>query len=226
MNEQITQEFFLCLVGMFGSLLWLRPGKREAARYAVILLAAGALFYLAMSDALGWRYAVLRHVRYSAPVILYLLGVYMLKCPWRQVLLSFGVYSLLCSAVGMVIAFIDMYPDVLSSLDICGKVILDYAYTWLFIWLCARKSGNGGKWTALLAAGAYYTLERLVMENLRWGMVLGGDVLWLRVVVSLLCFFFVLRLVLQQTPKRSAITSALFILPSVLAILLLWMYSL
>lgn len=226
MNLQFIAEFIVCLAGMFGALLWLRPGKSEAARYAVILLAVGALYALAMMDALGWRYYVLQHVRYSAPVILYLLGAYMLKCPWRRVVLSFGIYSLLCTAVGIVQVFRDMYPDILLPSEYSRDVIIDYAYVWLFIWLCARKSGKAGKWTALLAAGAYYTLSGVVMANLRNGLVLGEWGSWLRIVVNLLSFIFMLYWVLQQTRKRSVITTVLFILPTVLAELLLWVYRL
>lgn len=222
MNHQFIAEFIACLAGMFAALLWLRPGKRETARYATILLASGALYALAMMDAIGWRYYVLQHVRYSAPVMLYLMGVYMLKCPWRRVILSLGIYSLLCTAVGIVQVFRDMYPNILLPSEYSRDIIIDYAYVWLFIWLCARKCERGGKWTALLAVGAYYTLSGVVMMNLRNGLVLGDTGSWLRIVVDALGFFFVLYWVLQQTRKRSIITTLLFALPPVLAKLLLW----
>lgn len=55
MFSQTEDEFLLSLAGIFAALLWLRPGKREAARYATILVPAGALYVLLMQEAMGWQ---------------------------------------------------------------------------------------------------------------------------------------------------------------------------
>jgi hypothetical protein len=79
MISQPVDEFLVYLVGVFAALLWLRPGRREAIRYAMILLSAGVLYALLMQEAAGWQYQVLLHVKHSVSLILFLLGVYMLN---------------------------------------------------------------------------------------------------------------------------------------------------
>lgn len=206
---------------MFAALLWLRPGKHEAARYAMILVPAGALYVLLMQDALAFQHQALVLVKHSVAVLLYLLGVYMLKCPWRRVILSFGIYSLVCSIAGLFIAAFDV-QDVSFVLRLAGNVIFDYAWIWLFIWLCSRKSEMGGKLSSLLAVGAYLTLHGLFFSNLKASVAMGDMIVYVNIIITLLCFLFVLRYVLQQGWKRSLITSALYITPMVVSRLLLW----
>lgn len=206
---------------MFAALLWLRPGKHEAARYAMILVPAGALYVLLMQDALAFQHQALVLVKHSVAVLLYLLGVYMLKCPWRCVILSFGIYSLVCSIAGLFIAAFDV-QDVSFVLRLAGNVIFDYAWIWLFIWLCSRKSEMGGKLSSLLAVGAYLTLHGLFFSNLKASVAMGDMIVYVNIIITLLCFLFVLRYVLQQGWKRSLITSALYITPMVVSHLLLW----
>ena len=206
---------------MFAALLWLRPGKHEAARYAMILVPAGALYVLLMQDALAFQHLALVLVKHSVAVLLYLLGVYMLKCPWRRVILSFGIYSLVCSIAGLFIAAFDV-QDVSFVLRLAGNVFFDYAWIWLFIWLCSRKSEMGGKLNSLLAVGAYLTLHGLFFSNLRAVVAMGDMIVYDNIIIKLLCFLFVLRYVLQQGWKRSLITSALYITPMVVSHLLLW----
>ena len=230
MFSQTVNEFLLSLVGIFAALLWLRPGKHEAARYAMILVPAGALYVLLMQDALAFQHLALVLVKHSVAVLLYLLGVYMLKCPWRRVILSFGIYSLVCSIAGLIIAAFDV-QDVSFVLRLARNVIFDYAWIWLFIWLCSRKSEMGGKLSSLLAVGAYLTLHGLFFSNLKATVAMGdmivyvtmGDMsVYVNIIIKLLCFLFVLRYVLQQGWKRSLITSALYITPMVVSHLLLW----
>ncbi len=221
MFSQNEVEFLLSLVGMFAALLWLRPGKHEAARYAMILVPAGALYVLLMQDALAFQHQALVLVKHSVAVLLYLLGVYMLKCPWRRVILSFGIYSLVCSIAGLFIAAFDV-QDVSFVLRLAGNVIFDYAWIWLFIWLCSRKSEMGGKLSSLLAVGAYLTLHGLFFSNLKASVAMGDMIVYVNIIITLLCFLFVLRYVLQQGWKRSLITSALYITPMVVSHLLLW----
>lgn len=223
MFSQTEDEFLLSLAGIFAALLWLRPGKREAARYATILVPAGALYVLLMQEAMGWQYQMLLHVKYSVVGLLYLLGVYMLKCPWRQVVLSFGIYSLVCSAAGIVMAAFDM-PEVPLLVRLTRNLIFEYAWIWLFIWLCTRKSEMGGKWISLLAAGSYLTLHGLVFSNIRAAGALGDVdlIVYVNIIISLLALLFVLRYVLQQGWKRSLVTSFLYITPVVFSHILLW----
>lgn len=220
MFSQNEVEFLLSLAGIFASLLWLRPGKREAARCAMILVPAGALYVLLMQEVMVWQYQLLLHVKYSVAGLLYLLGVYMLKCPWRKVVLSFGIYSLVCSAAGIVIAAFDM-PEV-PLVRLTRNLIFEYAWIWLFIWLCSRKSEMGGKLSSLLAVGAYLTLHGLFFSNLKASVAMGDMIVYVNIIITLLCFLFVLRYVLQQGWKRSLITSALYITPMVVSHLLLW----
>ena len=223
MIDSVIAEFCVSLVGIFAALLWLRPGKREAARYAMILVPAGALYVLLMQEVMGWQYQLLLHVKYSVAGLLYLLGVYMLKCPWRQVVLSFGIYSLVCSAAGIVIAAFDM-PEVLLLVRLTRNLIFEYAWIWLFIWLCTRKSEMGGKWVSLLAVGSYLTLHGLVFSNIRAAGALGDVdlIVCVNIIISLLALLFVLRYVLQQGWKRSLVTSFLYTTPMALAHILLW----
>ena len=223
MFSQTEDEFLLSLAGIFAALLWLRPGKREAARYAMILVPAGALYVLLMQEAMGWQYQMLLHVKYSVVGLLYLLGVYMLKCPWRRVLLSFGIYSLVCSAAGLVIAAFDV-PEVPLLVRLTRNLIFEYAWIWLFIWLCTRKSEMGGKWISLLAVGSYLTLHGLVFSNIRAAGALGDVdlIVYVNIIISLLGLLLVLRYVMQQGWKRSLITSFLYITPTALAHILLW----
>lgn len=221
MFSQTVNEFLLSLVGIFAALLWLRPGKHEAARYAMILVPAGALYVLLMQDALAFQHLALVLVKHSAAVLLYLLGVYMLKCPWRRVILSFGIYSLVCSIAGLFIAAFDV-QDVSFVLRLARNVIFDYAWIWLFIWFCSRKSEMGGELSSLLAVGAYLTLHGLFFSNLRAVVAMGDMIVYDNIIIKLLCFLFVLRYVLQQGWKRSLITSALYITPMVVSHLLLW----
>ena len=221
MFSQTESEFLVSLVGIFAALLWLRPGKHEAARYAMILVPAGALYVLLMQDALAFQHLALVLVKHSVAVLLYLLGVYMLKCPWRRVILSFGIYSLVCSIAGLFIAAFDV-QDVSFVLRLARNVIFDYAWIWLFIWLCSRKSEMGGELSSLLAVGAYLTLHGLFFSNLRAVVAMGDMIVYDNIIIKLLCFLFVLRYVLQQGWKRSLITSALYITPMVVSHLLLW----
>lgn len=221
MFSQTVNEFLLSLVGIFAALLWLRPGKHEAARYAMILVPAGALYVLLMQDALAFQHLALVLVKHSVAVLLYLLGVYMLKCPWRRVILSFGIYSLVCSIAGLFIAAFDV-QDVSFVLRLARNVIFDYAWIWLFIWLCSRKSEMGGELSSLLAVGAYLTLHGLFFSNLRAVVAMGDMIVYDNIIIKLLCLLFVLRYVLQQGWKRSLITSALYITPMVVSHLLLW----
>ena len=221
MFSQTENEFLLRLVGIFAALLWLRPGKHEAARYAMILVPAGALYVLLMQDALAFQHQALVLVKHSVAVLLYLLGVYMLKCPWRRVILSFGIYSLVCSIAGLFIAAFDV-QDVSFVLRLARKVIFDYAWIWLFIWLCSRKSEMGGNLSSLLAVGAYLTLHDLFFSNLTAAVAMVDMIAYVNIIITLLCFLFVLRYVLQQGWKRSLITSALYITPMVVSHLLLW----
>ena len=219
MFSQLVNEFIVSLAGIFAALLWLNPGKSAAIRYAMILVPAGALYVLLMQEAMGWQYQMLLHVKYSAVVLLFLLGVFMLKCPWRRVVLSFGIYSLVCSVAGLMIAAFDV-PELLLSLT--RYLIFEYAWVWVFIWLCSRKSEMGGKWISLLASGSYLTLCGLIFTNLRGCVALGDVLVCANIIISLLGLLFVLRYVMLQVWKRSLITSFLYITPMVLSHILLW----
>lgn len=221
MFSQLVNEFIVSLAGIFAALLWLNPGKSAAIRYAMILVPAGVLYTILTRESQGWQYMVLTHVNYSALAILFLLGVYMLKCPWRRVVLSFGIYSLVCTGLGIGIQFLDLAQYQESALGIVANESFEYAYAWLFVWMCSRKSEQGGAWSTLLAAGALLASIGVVYFNLRGAGVPYGYLFCVRPVICLLCMLFILRFVLQQAWKRVIITSALYALPLFLSVYLM-----
>ena len=95
MDSHLVINICCMLGGMLAALCWLKRGRNEYIRYAMILLPYGALLYM-MTEMHLWSatgHFLQRHLIFSAPVLLFLLGRYMLKCDWKRALLSSGIYA-------------------------------------------------------------------------------------------------------------------------------------
>ena len=162
----------LMLVSMFVALLWLRPGKREAARYGMILVPYGGLLYLiylATQEMGVVGYYLREHLPCSAALLVFLLGVFMLKCPWKRALQSCGVYALVHAPLFVLYVLYIHGASEELLLGAPGQILM----TWLFVWLCARPlSAKLG----LLSAATIEACEGLVISNvLRYIPVLFGQ---------------------------------------------------
>ena len=161
----------LMLVSMFVALLWLRPGKREAARYGMILVPYGGLLYLiylATQEMGVVGYYLREHLPCSAALLVYLLGLFMLKCPWQRTLRSCGVYALVHALLFVLYVLYIHGASEELLLGAPGQILM----TWLFVWLCARPlSAKQG----LLSAAIIEACEGLVTANVvRYIPVLFG----------------------------------------------------
>ncbi|MBR5195673.1 MAG: hypothetical protein IKW48_05975 [Akkermansia sp.] len=161
----------LMLVSMFVALLWLKPGKREAARYGMILVPYGGLLYLiylATQEMGVVGYYLREHLPCSAALLVYLLGLFMLKCPWKRALQSCGVYALVHAPLFVLYVLYIHGFSVELLLGAPGQILM----IWLFVWLCARHlSAKQG----LLSAATIEACEGLVIANVvRYIPVLFG----------------------------------------------------
>ena len=198
----------LMLVSMFVALLWLSPGKRQAARYGMILVPYGGLLYLfhAAAQEMGVvGYCLREHLPASAALLVFLLGVFMLKCPWKRALQSCGVYALVHASLCVLYALYNHGPSEELLLGAPGQILM----TWLFVWLCARPlSAKQG----LLSAATIEACEGLVISNvLRYIPVLFGLGLEasivlgtiLRMMIWMLAFALVMHHLHGKSWKRS-----------------------
>lgn len=217
-DESLLMRLLCLLLPMYAALLWLKPGKQKAARYAMVLLPAGGLFYLLLvyTEMGMLRYCICHHVFVSGALLVLLLGRYMLKCDWKQALYAAGVYELCLALAQMVVLplFHQRYMETWTlSLSRCAAILC----VWLFVWLCARKSGISRKAGFLTAAAivacsslifgnlAQYTALLLhsdsVMEGMELMMICHAS---LRVVSDMLCFTLLMSLIHRQSWLRSA----------------------
>lgn len=156
-----------CLLpAVFAALFWLKPGRREAARYAMVLLPAGALFYLlAVYIEYGMlRYCLLHHVFASGALLVLLLGRYMLKCDWKRSLYAAGVYQL-CFALAQMVVPPIFHGRYMEDWELSLHLDVTVLYVWLFVWICARKSGIT-RLEGFLTAAAIVACSTLLTGNL------------------------------------------------------------
>ena len=221
---ELSQLIFtgLMLVCMFVALYWLKPGKREAARYGMILVPYGGLlclFHIAAQEMGIAGYYLRHHLLCSAVLLVFLLGVFMLRCHWKRVLLSCGVYALVHAPLYVLsILYInDFSVDLLLQLfsGAPGQILL----TWFFVWLCARTlSAKQG----LLTACSIEACQGLVSSNvlgyipLLFGLdemstiVLGC---YLNLIIWMLVFVLIMHYLHEKSWLRSvAISFILFLL--------------
>lgn len=156
-----------CLLpAMYAALFWMKPGRHEAARYAMILLPAGALFYLlAVYTEDGMlRYCLLHHVFASGALLVFLLGRYMLKCDGKRSLYAAGVYQL-CFALAQMVVPPIFHGRYMEGWELSLRIGATVLYVWLFVWRCARKSGIL-RLEGFLTAAAIVACSTLLTGNL------------------------------------------------------------
>lgn len=212
--------FLFSLLGAFAALLWLRPGKREAARYALIVLCFGALCYLLSDKAQPPIPRLPVYITMAMPVAVFLLGVCMLRCPWRRVVLSLGIYVLVSALANLTNLLYAGQPDRFCHVDILlsFSTYLEVLWIWLFVRLGTRKSAGIRATDCLLAAAAYACIARLVLQlcnylvpYLALAMEPRAAMLGIAGAVYLLCLGGMLRYVLRQPWKRSLYTAGIFV---------------
>lgn len=224
MDSELLMRLLCMLPGMFAALLWLRPGWREAARYAMILLPSGVLIGLldTYADMGAAAYYVLQHLLISGALLVFLLGRYMLKCDWKQSLYAVGVYQLaqgICSLL-FVPCFLEMSGTLWLAL--LGALV-EVLYIWFFVWLATRHSGISRK-VELLSSAAIVACTTLITVNLglyaprlsAWSSL--NELNWIMIVYplfplacSLLCFALVMRFVHGLSWKRAFAFALLYV---------------
>lgn len=224
MDSELLMRLLCMLPGMFAALLWLRPGWREAVRYAMILLPAGGLITLLDTFAdigMAWCF-VLLHLLFSGALLVFLLGRYMLKCGWKQSLYAGGVYWFargICSLL-VVPCFLDMSGTLWLAL--LGALV-EVLYIWFFVWLATRHSGISRK-VGLLSSAAIVACTTLITVNLglyaprlsAWSSL--NELNWIMIVYplfplacSLLSFALVMRFVHGLSWKRAFAFALLYV---------------
>ena len=212
--------FLFSLLGAFATLLWLRPGKRAAARYALIVLTFGALCYLLGDKAQPPIPRLPVYITMAMPVLVFLLGMYMLRCPWRRVVLSLGIYVPIAALASLANPVYPGQQDELRAVDLLFSfsTYLEVLWIWLFVRLGTRKSAGIRATDCLLAAAAYACIARLMLQlcnylvpYLALAMEPRAAVLGIAGAVYLLCLGGMLRYVLRQPWKRSLRTAGIFV---------------
>ncbi len=224
MDSELLMRLLCMLPGMFAALLWLRPGWREAVRYAMILLPSGVLIGLldTYADMGAAGYYVLQHLLFSGALLVFLLGRYMLKCDWKQSLYAGGVDWFaqgICSLL-FVPCFLDMSRALWLAL--LGPLV-EVLYIWFFVWLATRHSGISRK-VGLLSSAAIVACTTLITVNLglyaprlsAWSSL--NELNWIMIVYplfplacSLLCFALVMRFVHGLSWKRAFAFALLYV---------------
>ena len=168
-----------CMLGsMFAALCRLKHGRNEYIRYAMILLPYGALLYM-MTEMHLWSatgHFLQHHLLCSAPVLLFLLGRFMLKCGWKRSLLSCGVYAIVYIFLFALCAPFKDDPVYVWKVLIADSVC-DILFIWLLVWLCVRPTGVSTE-ESLLTAACVSALSDCISVNIApyiKEFVLGGD---------------------------------------------------
>lgn len=230
---ELSQLIFtgLMLVCMFVALYWLKPGKREAARYGMILVPYGGLlclFHITAQEMGIAGYYLRHHLLCSAVLLVFLLGVFMLRCYWKRVLLSCGVYALVHAPLYVLsILYInDFSVDLLLQLfsGAPGQILL----TWLFVWLCARPlSAKQG----LLSAATIEACEGLVIANVvgyipvLFGLGLEASVV-LGTILKMMIWMLAFALVMHHLHGKSWYRSIAFSFSPLLLATICFLFSL
>ncbi len=171
MDTSLVVNICSMLGGMLAALCWLKRGRNEYIRYAMILLPYGALLYM-MTEMHLWSatgHFLQRHLIFSAPVLLFLLGRYMLKCDWKRALLGCGIYKVISIALLALCAPFNDDPAFVCRVLFTNSVC-DILFAWLLVWLCVRHTGLSGK-EALLTAACITACSDCISTNLSTYMV-------------------------------------------------------
>ncbi|MBE6435495.1 MAG: hypothetical protein E7030_04755 [Akkermansiaceae bacterium] len=211
------------LLGAFAALLWLRRGKQQRIRYAVIVLSFAGLCAILYQNPGEYGFCVLRYLPHAIVLFVFLLGKYMLGCPWRRAFLSLGVYAL----VSELSVFARMAQGG-HIFPISFSFYLELIWAWFFIYLCTRKDGRICRTERLLAAATVLTAcntltgvimaglpQWLLMHNTTYGLLPPESLIQLIVYIPLLLLTLIyaanLRCVLRQSWGRTLCTAAVAI---------------
>ena len=226
-----TIQPLITALGVFAALSYLKSGKHEAIRYALILIPATFLLYLLKSPHFSSRssYNLYLHLIHHVPVILFLLGYYMIKCPWRRIIPAIGmcytVVTLGKNILNFILQFVlpaegetAYYPALYLF-----SPLADICFAWLFVWLAARKHGikkSVGFLTAaaILSCGAYLStyINYLDYYFLIHSYTSLSIISICQIVVHIIVFTLVMHYTLQVSAKRSVFFGILNSLPSIL----------
>ena len=225
-----TIELAFSLLGTFAALLWLRPGKRAAARYAFIVLSFAGLCAILHQNPGEYGMAILQHLVYIMPLFVFLLGRYMLGSTKRRAFLALGVYALVKSLGVLAHIPLNMLSDCPVSLTLLTGVdfYLTLAWVWFTIFLCTRKDSSIGRTERIFAAAAtlivanslteiivpsLWALLRVLFSNDLWKLTppehLSLFILCMPVLILTLCYAANLRYVLRQAWVRTICTTAI-----------------
>lgn len=220
MDTSTLVYLIFAMAGAFAALLWLRPGKQAAARYALIVLSFGGLLYLLYTHSIPPPPLQTMQIIQLIPLPVFLLGVYMIKSPWRRAVLSLGVYMLVSNLAGFADLFYYWQANVLLPSQIVYRFAVYLAVLWylIFIWWCTRGDENIRPAERLLAAAAFSLLHNLVVIVINNALSYlphppGNTTLSVLIssVIFLLCLAAFLRYVMQQAWKRSLCVTAVAI---------------
>ncbi len=207
-------EYIICLLGVFVALLWFRPGRQALIRNAVIVFSFGGLCYMLFTGHGHVENLVFGYMPHVLPVLLFLLGRYMLKRPWRMCFLAIGVYALvrwLADLVNQLLLFSswDVFEWLPLFMAMCPY--LEVLCLWLIILLFARKVEGVSWWSALLAAAAcrllFTAVASCLLPSAPYALMF-----WVKLVLFLLALYAVLHYVLQLTWRRSLSIALLVVL--------------
>lgn len=211
------------LLGAFAALLWLRPGKQQAIRYAVIMLSFAGLCAILYQNPGEFGFDLLHYLPHAILLFVFLLGRYMLGTPWRRAFLSLGVYALVAELGVLVRVALGEHIH-----PIPFDFYLTLAWVWFTIFLCTRKDSSIGRTERIFAAAATLivvnSLTEIIVPSL-WGLlrVLFSNDLWdppppehlslfilcMPVLILTLCYAANLRYVLRQAWVRTICTTAI-----------------
>lgn len=221
-----TIELAFSLLGAFAALLWLRPGKQQATRYAIIVLSFAGLCAILHQNPGEYGIAILQHLVYIMPLFVFLLGKYMLSSTKRRAFLALGVYALVKSLGALAHIPLNMLSDCPVSLALLTGVdfYLTLVWAWLFIWLCTRKDAAISRSDRIYVAAAVMTVygslvscwplfrslpflfTNLTSEDIpQW---VSLSLYFVPMLLNTLCFAAGLRYVLHQSWVRTLCTTA------------------
>lgn len=164
----LSDSFLLCAVvcmifSMYVALLWFEPSRGKAIRTVLILLPFGFFVNLLGDYELSGEYGyhIVQHLTRAVPLLLFLLGYFVLRNHWKQALLSIGIWYPINHILHTIISDIDRrdvpvgdtFVEQYASLLLVVGLIFGLGYTWLFVRACVGKT-NISKWEMILTTSA------------------------------------------------------------------------
>ncbi len=223
MDSSLIFPFIFSLVGGFAALLWLKPGKREAFRYALITLTFGGLCYILNSKAVEPIPHFITYIKWAIPIFVFLLGAKMLACPWRRAVLSLGVYALVAwiGPIAKMVQYGFGGMHLLIELLVPFQPYIEVLWFLLFIYWCTRKDSNIRPTERIFAAAAFTLINGYITLLYRFATYkLSAELncpeidILLSAAVFFICLGVFLRYVLNQQWKRSLRITAIVVLIS------------